>query len=764
MEATSQMQLVFGAFCQGMLGLQLLANEEGLSIKPLEVPELKARAVQAGAALNGLLRSVFANRCLPQTLKRCLFVQLVQTKLLHHAATWSFRTQKERQTFHTIFMQLLRRTHQKMFGQWQRQATDAQVVHDMQTLWPEEMLQIERLRHYSTLLRHGPPMIWAMLRVEESWLEQLRFDVQWALEIATFQGYRGQLLDSDCAAFEQCIIAQPEAWKHFLKTIVKKLQRRSERLSLAFAWEGRMCEGLAEASSVVLNDYAVNESGSPKTFACATCLKVFDTAAKLAAHQNTQHKQRSAAYKHARGTQCLACLREYHSTRRLQDHLRLTRQCLARLQEAEIDCPELEGNIVRGVTAFKPVVRLPGPAAWWATLDPVAAACPPTETACPSQSQAIASVLTQSLPSEQPCGEAFVRFVPMIVRAMLPLLKATDANNDLRAEHVQQAIVLASCACDPTFVARVVASAAWVLLSKDEYCYSIRHAWQATRVEGKVLITDLAHLALGRLAQVPTHPKYVLLLYADKRSECDIQYYLEGLSWDWQVPVVCLPVNAAGGKRGSLPDRTSCCRLLHLIRAVHVLGAVAAPPYESWTEQRSNNKGASVGKPRGAVRSRQHPWGQIALSSEEHLQVTSGSDLLHFALEVFLTCYNCQVNALLAHPSRPEKASSPSIWRLPIVRHMLSLPGIRVIELMQGWMGAPNPSPTFFLVYNMPLIEEEIGARADFKPADTHQDAFRQTVRGLPLEPLAFPGPLCDSIAHSFVHAARARPAATSGS
>ena len=133
----------------------------------------------------------------------------------------------------------------------------------------------------------------------------------------------------------------------------------------------------------------------------------------------------------------------------------MTRQCLARLQETEIDCPELEGNVVRGVTAFKPVVRLPGPAAWWATLDPVAAACSPTETTCPSQSQAIASVLTQSLPSEQPCGEACVRFVSPIVRAMLPVLKATDANNDLRAEHVQQAIVLASCACDPTFVARV---------------------------------------------------------------------------------------------------------------------------------------------------------------------------------------------------------------------------------------------------------------------------------------------------------------------
>ena len=72
-------------------------------------------------------------------------------------------------------------------------------------------------------------------------------------------------------------------------------------------------------------------------------------------------------------------------------------------------------------------------------------------------------------------------------------------------------------------------------------------------------------------------------------------------------------------------------------------------------------------------------------------------------------------------------------------------------------MGAPNPSPTFFLIYDMPLIEEEIGARADFKPADTHQDAFGQTVRGLRLEPLAFPGPLRDSMAHFFVHAARAR-------
>ena len=51
-----------------------------------------------------------------------------------------------------------------------------------------------------------------------------------------------------------------------------------------------------------------------------------------------------------------------------------------------------------------------------------------------------------------------------------------------------------------------------------------------------------------------------------------------------------------------------------------------------------------------------------------------------------------------------------SIWRLPLVRLVLSLPGMRLVHLCQGLFGAPSPKPTTLLVLGMPLLELQLNA------------------------------------------------------
>ena len=45
-------------------------------------------------------------------------------------------------------------------------------------------------------------------------------------------------------------------------------------------------------------------------------------------------------------------------------------------------------------------------------------------------------------------------------------------------------------------------------------------------------------------------------------------------------------------------------------------------------------------------------------------------------------------------PAMPEEPGKASVWRLPLVRFLLSWPDFRMVTLAQGLWGAPTPKPT----------------------------------------------------------------------
>ena len=50
----------------------------------------------------------------------------------------------------------------------------------------------------------------------------------------------------------------------------------------------------------------------------------------------------------------------------------------------------------------------------------------------------------------------------------------------------------------------------------------------------------------------------------------------------------------------------------------------------------------------------------------------------------------------------------PSIWKLPLVQLILTLPGAARVELAQGLLGADSPKPTELLAVNLPSIQHDI--------------------------------------------------------
>ena len=59
---------------------------------------------------------------------------------------------------------------------------------------------------------------------------------------------------------------------------------------------------------------------------------------------------------------------------------------------------------------------------------------------------------------------------------------------------------------------------------------------------------------------------------------------------------------------------------------------------------------------------------------------------------------------IMEHPAEPEQSEAPSVWKLPIVQLLLTLPGMLQYRLSQGLLGADSRKPTELWVLNLPTL------------------------------------------------------------
>jgi hypothetical protein len=142
------------------------------------------------------------------------------------------------------------------------------------------------------------------------------------------------------------------------------------------------------------------------------------------------------------------------------------------------------------------------------------------------------------------------------------------------------------------------------------------------------------------------------------------------------------------------------------IQQGHVIAFIGGPPCNTWSRARNIDLGEVHG-PR-VIRAPDAPWGLPSLRIGELRQVMLGTLLLGFAFECMVALATCSGAGLLEHPKDPEKPEYVSIWRLPILQLLLTLPRMRLITLSQGLFGAPTPKPTTFLVLGMATLEMDL--------------------------------------------------------
>lgn len=151
---------------------------------------------------------------------------------------------------------------------------------------------------------------------------------------------------------------------------------------------------------------------------------------------------------------------------------------------------------------------------------------------------------------------------------------------------------------------------------------------------------------------------------------------------------------------------------IHGIHQGWVHGFLGGPPCATWSKARGARLADDEGNPKHRaprpVRSAQHLWGLPELALRELEHVIDGNILLGFCLESVLSLAVQGMTGIVEHPAEPEGNDLPSIWKLPLVQLILTLPGVERVKLAQGLLGADSPKPTELLVANLPSIKQDI--------------------------------------------------------
>lgn len=206
--------------------------------------------------------------------------------------------------------------------------------------------------------------------------------------------------------------------------------------------------------------------------------------------------------------------------------------------------------------------------------------------------------------------------------------------------------------------------------------------------------------------------RIVLHLFSGRRRRGDVQFYLDALAGQQQqfiLHVISLDI-VIDPIFGDATNKATCAFWLDHIKRGHIIAMLAGPPCESWSRARGvplqgGDGLAETLQQRGPrlVREINELWGFNCVTIRELFQLIVGNSLLGFAILAFLELALIDGHGMIEHPAEPENdASAASIWRLPLLRAMMKLPGVEFIKFSQGLMGAKSPKPTHLLLLRLP--------------------------------------------------------------
>ena len=558
-------------------------------------------------------------------------------------------------------------------------------------------------------------------------------------------------------------------------------------------------------------------------FPCPSCKKTFSTITGLSVHQRHKHKAVAQARYFAKGSQCEACMKEFHTRPRLIVHLQYSgTSCLRELaaqgqpmtEEARIQMDEADRTVCQQVrktgrpTEAMRKLYLPPPAL--DEDDDDREGDKPDSSEGAQEHSELQNTGTSS-PAKQlvtdPLVEAFVfgllefaledllEDVPQGFDRMteyfscFDLQKLTDAQyENLETEihtemerlslHLDEIDVLLKWETfsstwfparprkkrsPPVSTTQVVHPSRFAPHERFKLPPEVhdRDDWiqQAADLEASTLSTIWAQIEVPRLRL--QNEVYLLLPFGGTRRTGDIPMWISWLGGNSTRTVIPVILDLGIHAYGDMLDSPRVKAWLDAANRGWVVAAHIAPPCETWSAARHLEPPEGAYKPR-PLRSPECPWGLGSRDKKEMVQTECGTKL--FAVGAYMTAnlYRAGVPSSLEHPALWDGRSS--IWRTGAIQWLLQQRHIEVFHFQQERFGQTAAKPTTFLLSNNQVLRRYLVQTIRNAGPRSHVHTLKgldaTTGEWATARTKAYPSQLCRCIAESALrHAEQAATA-----
>eukprot|EP00438_Fugacium_kawagutii_P028742 Skav229642 [mRNA] locus=scaffold649:313161:315617:+ [translate_table: standard] len=667
------------------------------------LPELRHRFGQAHQAFSEHQKLIFRNPKIELPQKRALLESLVLSKLLYGIETLLVSKPSDLEAMNTALHKLFKRA----LGT----PRDAHVTHDDVLVgigMPDfrTLHRRSRLRYYGTALRCTDGRLWGLFTQDRAWKSAMLDDLRWMWSRLLLQD---PLPDPaiDLVPWHQLILQRPGFWKKLVARAVRLevLHRQNEHVMTSFY--NRFGHRLRELD--ILPEESQQPEPSTVAYGCLGCKFAAKSKAGEAVHMFKVHGVVAPERHLFDSTQCRACLREFHTSRRIQLHLRASEQCRNRLSSfAAVDAPmpgqgscqeralqQLHDNLVPTLQAQGPQLPHRRP------------------LADPFDLNIFELIMETMLPEPQPWSD--IEEVFQAVRAALSArpLAWTAVCTTIRAVHAALTDEEAEIIGYPRAMIQVgllelTDPTSWTFLREGplQPAAQHRHTWLHWEQLCDEFLQE-TEAVQGDYVPRPFSAHRVLLhLFSGRRRYGDIQDYLERLPPQEGTTLHVLSIDIVFDDRwGNLADPTTQQWWIANIRSGWIVGMLAGPPCSTWSKARGNIVAGRRFAPR-VIRTVDRPWGIQQVAVRELLQLLMGNQLLVFCLEALLELWWVGGSAVMEHPACPDDTTKASIWRTTPIQVLERLPGFQHVKLCQGYYGAKSAKPTQLFVLNMPYLQQ----------------------------------------------------------
>ena len=620
--------------------------------------EVSARGNACKSQCGVLTRPFFMKRNISMRAKAAVFRSMCLSKLMYNVHVWvGFKQTDMDRLFNHVKGPLAVILRGKIPAVLKFEMTVHHASGLLRVPAPDDLLHAARLRYLARLCRNCPAVLWNLMQEmygkEGCWLQQCQASFAWLHQFYPFQ--LPVKPEADLVHWLTAISLDP-SWKGRIRETLQSSVRFRSAEADAWLWKTKIRLQLEAYGTSV----APPKPLPALTWQCDLCQAQFASSRALAMHASRSHGYRTKVRYFAISDTCPACMKCYHSRKRMADHLQANSRCYAVVQACfpPVDEDTVATLAAEDADARSQLVK----AGWWASK----AFHPPIRThgpaLPPAESEAAAEMFAKWALRPDRGGSAF--------------------------QQLQGRCIGEDIAPEPD------------LGVYEGPAFLLQRAGGEQRGDGR-----LAH---GGLATVyaKLHVKaYVFAhFYSGFRRHGDIHDLLDHRILPNGIQVFALSIDLClERQRGDLLQKANQFWWLSRAKAGQLIAAGGGPPCETFSAARNADNGPEP------LRSFHCPFGLPKLTAKQARQTFVGTRLMEFLIEMLLTLGYTGGCGFLEHPQFPTWLADLwpcSVWTWDVMRWLTKLHAFSLVSFDQCIVGADSVKPTSILLLRMPWVRE----------------------------------------------------------